>query len=201
VRLPNLTFNLLSIFIFVTFFSELGHASNFGNLRVGGNLGIGQGGAKSQGQVRVEGPLGFGAYIDYSFDSRFTVGAEHQRSFGSGSTAIGFTGLTGKWYFWTPQPQWLIDSQDVIERPTLIQKNISPYAGLSLGFGQASLPARTSAETDILAVGPYVSIKGGLEYPLTGRWGVRSELVYGTTVGGKGVAEMIHLQFGLYYFL
>lgn len=175
-------------------------ANNFGNMRIGGVFGVGQAGAQNSETTRVEGPLGFGAFVDYTINSRLTIGAEHQRSFGTGSTAVGFTGLSFKWYFWTPQPQWMVNAEDQITRSFLIQKNFVPYLGFASGFAQASFPARSN-EKDVLVVGPYASAKGGLEYPVTGRWGARSEFVYGMTVGGKGRAELVHLLFGLYYFL
>lgn len=172
----------------------------FGGIRIGGAFGIGQGGAKSEDVVRTEGPLGVAITVDYSLDPRWSLGAEHERTLAGSVTSIGFTGLTLRWYFWTPQPQVLIKTDDKIERSFLIQKNFVPYLGTSVGFAQASFPALED-KGDVLVVSPYVSFKGGLEYPITGRWGARSEFMYGMTAGGKGAAEILHLLFGFYYFL
>ncbi len=175
-------------------------ASDFGGIRIGGALGLGQGGAKSENVVRTEGPLGVAVTVDYSLEPRWSLGAEHERSMSGAATSIGFTGVTLRWYFWTPQPQRLIKTDDQIERSFLIQKNFVPYLGTSVGFAQASFPAKDE-KADVLVVSPYFSFKGGLEYPITGRWGARSEFMYGMTAGGKGAAEILHLLFGFYYFL
>lgn len=175
-------------------------AGDFSGIRVSGALGFGQGGAKSEGVVRTEGPLGIAVAVDYSLEPRWSLGAEHERSMSGAATSIGFTGLALRWYFWTPQPQRLIKTGDQIERSFLIQKNFVPYIGTSVGFAQASFPA-IDEKAEVLVVSPYFSFKSGLEYPITGGWGARSEFMYGMTAGGKGAAEMIHLLFGIYYFL
>jgi hypothetical protein len=175
-------------------------ASDFGGIRIGGALGLGQGGAKSENVVRTEGPLGVAVTVDYSLEPRWSLGEEQERSMSGAATSIGFTGVTLRWYFWTPQPQRLIKTDDQIERSFLIQKNFVPYLGTSVGFAQASFPAKDE-KADVLVVSPYFSFKGGLEYPITGRWGARSEFMYGMTAGGKGAAEILHLLFGFYYFL
>ncbi len=191
------------VFLFLLIFLVNAYcfASDFSGLRVGWAMGLGQGGAKNQGVVRSEGPLGVAITIDYSLDPRWSLGAEHERSMSSGAaTSIGFTGFALRWYFWTPQPQQLINTEDQVERSFLIQKNFVPYLGTSVGFAQASFPANDEKEK-VMVVSPYFSFKGGLEYPITGRWGARSEFMYGMTAGGKGAAEILHLLFGIYYFL
>lgn len=185
----------------IVLFGSTAFAAASGNLRPGMGFGFGQSGAQSGSTTRVEGPLLLNVFFDYSVDSRFSVGAEHTRSMAGASSAIGFTGLSGKFYFWTPQPQLMIDTSDQIDRSMIVQKNIVPFLGLSVGFAQASVPAKTPQDRDVLVVGPYVSLRGGVEYPIYGRWGARGELVYGTTVAGKGAAETIQLGFGFYYFL
>lgn len=175
-------------------------AEGFGNIRMGGEIGFGQAGAESEGTIRVEGPLAFSAFIDYSLDPRFTFGAEHERSLAGSISSVGVTDISMKWYFWTPQPQRLVSPDDKIEQSFLMQKNFVPFFGTALGFAQASFPAK-GTETDVLVVGPYVALKAGVEYPLTQNWGGRSEFVYGMTVGGTGSAEIIHLLIGIYYFL
>lgn len=198
--LPHNTFAAL-LLAFFYFWQAPVYAANSGNLRLGGMLGLGQGGAQNEGFVRTEGPLGFVTFVDYSFDSRFTLGAEHQRSLGGSASSIGFTGVTGKWYFWTPQPEWLVDDEHSFKTSILIQKNIVPYLGVSTGFAQASFPKNDKVDKDIMVVGPFVALKVGLEYPVIGRWGTRAELSYGITLAGTGQAEAIFGFFGLYYFL
>lgn len=188
------------LFLMIFLVNAYCFASDFGGIRIGGALGFGHAGAKSEDVVRTEGPLGVAVTVDYSLEPRWSLGAEHERSMSGAATSIGFTGLTLRWYFWTPQPQRLIKTDDQIERSFLIQKNFVPYLGTSVGFAQASFPAKDD-KGDVLVVSPYFSFKGGLEYPITGRWGARSEFMYGMTAGGKGAAEILHLLFGFYYFL
>ena len=170
------------------------------DLRLGASLGYGSAGAQNNGTTRVEAPVGFDAFLDYSLDSRLTIGVEHERSFQSGSTAIGVTDLSSKWYFWTPQPQIIIPSNQ-IEKTTLIDKNIVPYLGAAVGLAQASFPKRKDSESDVLVVDPYVSLRGGFEYPITGRWGSRAEFNFGMSVGGQGEVQLVHIFLGIYYFL
>lgn len=184
--------------ILLVFLCQQSIASYF---RAGGIVGAGASGAKNKGTTRVESPFAFQAFIDYSMSPRFTLGAEHERSLGPTGTSVGLTGVSSKYYLYTPQPQELPEAGDQIQTTTLIQKNIVPYIGFAMGFAQASFPQRNGDEADVLVVAPYVAAKGGFEYPLWGKWGARSEFVYGTSVGGSGQAEVIHLLFGLYYLL
>lgn len=192
MRPPDLRALLLSFFLLNC---AICRAEDF---RAGGAIGFGQGGASGSGITRVDGPIGLVGFIDYTLNPHLSLGVEHVSS--APLAAVGFTGFTANWYFWTPQPQVLSDPNDQITRPLLLEKNFSPYVGGAIGMGQAAFPARTTAESDVLVSSPYLSLKLGVEYPISGRWGARSEFNYGTTEGGSSIAEMIYLFVGAYYF-
>jgi hypothetical protein len=185
---------LLSIFTLPAF------ADMTSTLKVGASVGLGQGGGVAGGVTDVESPFGLHAYFDYSLDSRFLVGAEHTRSFTGQASSVGFTGLFTKWYPWTPAPERLVDTEDQVTKNYLVQKNISPYFGLCAGFGEAYFGA-TSTAPSVLAGGPYLGFKSGLEYPMYGNWGIQGEFTYDTTIAGAGQAVLVQFLLGIYYFL
>lgn len=190
-----MTFTAISSAIF-----SFADAGEMPSLRVLGAVGFGQAGGQSKGNVRVEGPIAIAAALDYAWNPRLSLGAEHMRSFGAGSTAVGLTGVSLRWYLYTPQPQMLKNPSDQIEKSYLLQKNYVPYLGTVFGFAQGSFPA-TATKEEVLVVAPYFSMKGGIEYPVVGRWGLRGEANYAMTLGGKGGAEVINVILGIYYFL
>lgn len=189
------------LFLGIQFLQVLANAEDFGRLRVGGLLGAGGSAATLNGITRTEGPLGINLFIDYSFNSQFTLGAEHSRSLKSGTAAVGFTGLTGKFYLWTPSPQYMENPDDVPKENYLIQKNITPYFGFSTGFAQASIQSRSNTESPVLTTNLYSAFKLGLEYPIVQRWGARSELSYAISLGGEGSVIGYHVLIGAFYFL
>ena len=199
--LPN-QIRITICFILITLaFHQAAFASSIGNLRVGGLTGYGGASATANNVTRVQEPMGLNLFIDYSFSPRFTLGAEHVRIFKGVSSAVGFTGVVGKYYFWTPQPQYMDNPDDAIEKNQVIQKNITPYVGGSFGFAQSSISARANTENPILSTSLYFSGKGGLEYPITGRWGARAELGANASVGGDEQILSIQALIGIYYFL
>ena len=191
--------------IFLLFFAMVfvvrAYAFDSSNFRLNGAVGIGSGGAVENGTVRVEAPLALYMGADYSMSSRYTLGFEHYRSFAGSTSSIGLSGFVLRYYPWTPQPQKLGNSEDLISEDIIFQKNIVPYLGFSAGMGQANFPPKNTTQSTVAVVAPYLTLKTGLEYPFTGSWGLRGELSYGQSVAGNGTIEMIHLLFGFYYLL
>lgn len=171
------------------------------NIRFVGSLGIGSAGAENEGVVKTEEPLALGFSTEYSMSSRFTIGFEHNRSWKGTKSNIGATGFAARWYLWTPHAQDLKNPSDQIEETVILQKGYIPYLGASVGFAQSSLPRLTENGRDVSVAKAYVSGKAGFESPLFGPWGWRSELNWAEGIVGDGRLRMVHIFFGLYYFL
>ena len=174
------------------------------SLRTGGMLGLGDSVVNtSENLVRSESPLSYSFFLEYSFDSRLALAAEHVRSLSlsPSSTGISMTGLHGKYYFYTPHPQNLKPQLGSRSSINLIQKNISPFVGLGMGFSQSSVLPRTDAESAAVSAGMYLKASFGVEYPLWSKWGLRSEVSYGTSIVGTGQIQMLNWLWGIYAYL
>lgn len=192
---------LLILFIFILSIQSGARASS---LRTGGMAGVGDSVVNTdENLVRTEGPISYSFFLEYSFDSRLTLAAEHVRSLDLSpvSTGISMTGLHGKYYFYTPHPQNLKPQLGLRSTVNVIQKSWSPYVGTGIGFSQSSVLPRTDEETAAASAGLYIKASFGVEYPLWGKWGLRSELSYGTSVVGTGQVQMLNWLWGIYAYL
>lgn len=165
-------------------------------LRIAGLAGLGQALIISnENQSSFESPLGFSANLDYMMNSRFDLGAEHMRSLGANGSTVGFTGLTVKYFFWFHHPQILHASPKEFNGPVIQIQAWSPYVGASVGVGQGSV-----LDTKINAVGLYLNLKGGLDYPISTSWGMRLEGNMGYSFG-TGTIQLMNGLFGFYTYL
>lgn len=171
------------------------------NIRLVGSVGFGSAGAENEGVIKTEEPLALGFSAEYSMNSRFTLGFEHNRSWQTTKSNIGATGIAGRWYLWAPHGQYFKNPSDVITETAILHKGYIPYLGLSTGFAQSSLPRKTAVGRDVSVAKAYLSGKFGVESPISGPWGWRSELSWTEGFVGEGSIRMVHLFFGFYYFL
>lgn len=192
-----LRFKALFIAFVATLFFDTHSYADTSRLRIVGAAGFGQAVAVAKdNESSVESPLGFSASIDYMVDSRYDVGAEHMRSLSGNGTTVGLTGLTLKHYFRFQHPKILEDSLKHLNNPVIQIKAWSPYIGGSMGFAQASI-----LDTKVNAVGIYLNIKGGLDYPISTTWGMRCEGNLALTAAGTGRIQMVNALLGFYTFL
>lgn len=171
-------------------------------IRMGGLIGYGESGVKTNSVSRVESPAAFSIFFDYALTSRYGVQIEHERglSLSPSQSATSFTGLVFKSYFWSPMPQILPDSDKALVKTNIAQYAWTPYAGLGLGFAQSSIVARNDLEADANAVGIFAKAIGGVEYPLWGHTGLRLEASFGQSFAGAGTIVFLHAMAGVYYF-
>ena len=149
-----------------------------------------------------EGPFGGASFIEYALDDRRTIGVEHLRSadLEAVSTAVSFTGIYGKWYPYTPQPQYVPSEKDLTVS-SLVLVDLSPYVSTGLGFFQSNIPGVFIGDEDANAAGLYFSLKGGIEYPIWRGYGLRLEAGGAFSFGGTGTSNMPYLMLGFYAFL
>lgn len=162
------------------------------------NVGVGDAVVTSASGIkptRKESPGAFGVNIDFPMSGPYFVFAEHFRSLGSSGSSVGFTGAGLKFYPWlSPKLTKSIASK---EKSQISQHGFLPYAGFGLGFAQASVLSN-STQDDALAAGGYLSLKAGVEYPISDFWGTVSEWNYGIAIAGSGKIEAVNLLFGFY---
>lgn len=151
--------------------------------------------ASSSKSTRKESPGAFGVSIDFPLSGPYFIFAEHFRSLGSSGSSVGFTGAGLKFYPWlSPKMTKNISGKDSSQ---ISMQGYLTYFGLGLGFAQASIVSN-STQDDVLAAGGYISLKSGVEYPMSDSWGFVGEWNYGTAVMGSGAIEVINLLFGGY---
>jgi hypothetical protein len=174
-----------------------------GNLRFGGAGGYGEAAVTSSTDSKVSSPMGFSFSFDYALDSRRVIGAEHIRSLNPSvmDTGVGLTGLFAKWYFWTPMPQDLSLIEKSEFNSGFVQKAISPFVGFGLGMAQGTLLSSDTTQPGASAVGAYLSLKLGAEYPVWKQFGSRAEFNYATTIIGSGSIQLMNFIVGLYMHL
>lgn len=170
-------------------------------IRVGALAGIAIATAKTTDATLSEGPFGGSAFIDYSLDDRRSIGVEHLRSASLTpvSTAVSFTGIFGKWYPYTPQPQYLPSDRD-FKLTTISIRDVSPYIAFTMGFVQASIPGEFKGDSPANAVGLFVNPKGGFDYPVWRMLGLRLEGGFPISFGGTGSVTMPYVMAGFYAF-
>lgn len=174
---------------------------NAATIRIGALAGFASASTKTDKTNLSEGPFGGSAFIDYSLDDRRSVGVEHLRSadLANVSTAVSFTGIFGKYYPYTPQPQYIPSEKD-LTLTSIEMVDLSPYVGAGLGFFQSNIPGEFVGDDDANAVGLYINVKGGVEYPLWRGFGARLELGSAFSFGGTGSSSMPYLMLGAYMY-
>lgn len=161
--------------------------------------GFGQAKATSAGVTsssRMQSPGGFGFSVDQNISGSYFGYVEHMRSFGTGGTSIGLTGIGLKFYPWL-NPLYVRNVHAISGRSLVAYQGYLPYVGLSCGFGQASMLGSSTAD-DILAVGGYVAAKAGIEVPYSEGWGFVGEWNYANSVAGSGTIQALNVIFGGY---
>jgi hypothetical protein len=191
---------VLSILVSICVYSV---GANAQNIRLGGDLGFGQGTLASDGATFVQGPATFSVYGEYAVHSHLLVGVHHLRTLknddGELSTAIAFTGLTSRWYPLAPMPHRL--GEEATGRAVMTTQDFTPFLRGSVGFEQASVRATTFAERGKgTSVGIYLGLDGGVEYPITGSLGLSSQIGFYQTIMGTGTVSLYNLTVGLYNF-
>lgn len=182
-------------FFFILFLTLPLFAEN-SRLRIFGLGGLGSATIATEGNAdSIESPFAFSANIDYLLSSQIDLGAEHMRTLSANGTTLGLTGITIKYYYLYGHPIELLDSKH-IDMPTLQFQAWSPYAGMSLGFAQASV-----LSTTINTVSVYLNLKLGVDYPMTSIWGFRGEINAGTSTVGTGSVQFFNSILGFYLFL
>lgn len=178
-----------------------GAIANGASIRLGAMAGFANASAKTSETSLSEGPFGGAAFIDYSLDDRRSLGVEHIRSASLApvSTAVSFTGIFGKWYPYTPQPQYIPADKD-LKLSTIGLRDLSPFVGVGLGFVQSSIPGIFKGDKDANAVGLYINLKGGVEYPIWRMIGIRLESGVAVSFGGTGDVSMPYMMMGFYAF-
>jgi hypothetical protein len=175
-----------------------------GRVRIGGDGGIGMATVDVSGTTRTEEPGTFAAFVDYSYGTHLTFGAEHYRTLvddGGPSSAVGFTGLFAKYYPFLPRPQ-LLPVDDVIDTSSIVRRGYSLYVGTGFGIGQSSLRAlKAEQKGKGDSVGPYLSLKLGVEFPIRGRVGGFMESSFSQTGLGTGTISFPRATVGFFYFL
>ncbi|MCH2535317.1 MAG: hypothetical protein MK008_12815 [Bdellovibrionales bacterium] len=191
-------FKFLLVMVCCFLFKPL-YADSF---RVGAMAGFANASTKTDETSLSEGPFGGASFIEYALDDRRTIGVEHLRSadLEAVSTAVSFTGIYGKWYPYTPQPQYVPSEKDLTVS-SLVLVDLSPYVSTGLGFFQSNIPGVFIGEEDANAAGLYFSLKGGVEYPIWRGYGLRLEAGGAFSFGGSGTSNMPYLMLGFYAFL
>ncbi len=151
--------------------------------------------ASGSKSTRKESPGAFGVSIDFPLAGPYFIFAEHFRSLGSSGSSVGFTGAGLKFYPWmSPKMTKNISGKDSSQ---ISMQGYLPYFGFGVGFAQASIIGNATQD-DVLAAGGYISLKGGVEYPMSNSWGFVTEWNYGTAIVGSGSIEAVNLLLGGY---
>lgn len=185
---------VLSVFLFVILAASQSQAARF--IALGGLGEAKSTSAGTTGATRLESPGGISFALDQQYQGAYYIFAEHMRSLGSTGTSVGMTGLGIKFYPWL-NPASVGVSQPGA-RAQMTFSGYIPYVGGGFGFAQSSILGN-SAQQDVLAVGGYISAKGGVEYPMSPTWGLSSEGNYILSVAGSGKIEALNLLFGGYF--
>ncbi|MBX2989216.1 MAG: hypothetical protein KF802_15110 [Bdellovibrionaceae bacterium] len=178
------------VFLFVTLLPLASQA-----LRVSAVLGFGSS-TSSRDSSYNEGPFLQAYAVEYDYDSRNVVGVEHVRSLSLSpmSTAMSYTGLAYKYYLnGIPSPY---NDLGGMKANTVEYRDWSVYTGGSFGFAQSNAPQ--DIDKSRAAAGIYIAPKGGVDFPMSGNWGVRSELIFQMLVVGSGSMSSMGLAGGVY---
>lgn len=188
----------LLLFTLLTFLYSMSAQATF--LKIGVLGGLGQFTAQREDLSGSEGPLSFAVSLDYDINSRWSLGAEHLRSFSMSpiGTSISQTGFTGRWYYLGPVPNAL-DFQKPYLRARVLQKGFFPYFGWSAGFAQASI-VNADNKKSVIALALSLALKAGVDYPIFNKFALRYEFNYGLPMMGTGKVSFYALNIGLLYF-
>lgn len=169
-------------------------------LKIGALGGFGQFTAQREDLSGSEGPLAFAVTLDYDINSRWSLGAEHLRSFSMSplGTSISQTGFTGRWYYLSPVPNAL-DFNKPYLRARVLQKGFFPYVGWSAGFAQASI-VNADNKKSVIALSLSVAAKAGVDYPIMNKFALRYEINLGFPMMGTGSVSYYALNVGGLYF-
>lgn len=189
--------SLLRIFIITLIFPLLSEASY---LKISGTGGVGNFTGSREGQSKSEGPFAFAFGIDYDINSRWSLGAEHQRSFSMKpvGTSVSMTGFTGRYYYVSPVPNPLAFDEPYLN-VRVLQYGIFPYVGWSAGFSQASLDGEGDA-VNVIALNLAVALKAGYDLPFYKSVAIRNEINFGLPLMGTGQISFFSILVGGVYF-
>jgi hypothetical protein len=180
------------------------HAIEYSFLRSGALLGLGSANSSVDSSSKSEGPLGLAIFLDYAYSPRWTVGGEHFRTFKPSplGSKVGITGLSAKYSLLVPHTQIMFDG-GTVDSSFFVQRNYVPYIGISLGIAQASLfkTSTSASDVDSSTIGGYLGVTFGVDYPMSGKWGLRSEIKAGQTIVGSGTISYALGVAGFYMFL
>jgi hypothetical protein len=180
------------------------HAADYSFLRFSALAGLGSADVSAGGSNKSESPFGLSLALDYTQSSRWLIGGEHFRTLSSSFTGskVGMTGMSLKYSLIVPHAQILYTGGQ-IESTFFQQRNWVPYVALNFGIAQASLFKTTTNPEDIdsSTVGAFLGFAAGLDYPISGNWGSRSELKVGQTVLSSGTIGYFMILSGVYFYL
>lgn len=163
---------------------------NWASYGLAANIRLSWGGGFSSVQTKneitqSEGPFNQLYSLDSLLDSKNMIGVEHIRtvSLSPMSTAISFTGLLYKYYINNaPGPFWEVSAMPTSQ---IVYRDLAVYVGGGIGFAQSALPPDENDKISN-AAGIYLNPRVGADLQLTPRWGIRGELIFFTTIYGKG---------------
>jgi hypothetical protein len=193
----------LKLLVFLAFAFAWMDVASAQNLRFGADFGVGNGTLSNQGELFNQGPGTFSAYAEYAVHSRLLVGVHHLRTMmldeGQLSTAIGFTGLTARYYPFSPMPHTF--NRMPMGRATISTQDLTPFVRLSTGAEQASIRSTTFAQRGKgTSVGLYGGLDFGVEYPFSGNIGFSGQAGYYQTLISDGNVSLYNVTLGIYSF-
>lgn len=164
-------------------------AKSSSRYRVGGSLGFGGSGVTQVASVndqltiveRSEGPAVVSFFADRLMSDFFSLGIEHTRgvNFAPFSMGSSFTGVAGRWYFLGPASS-VAETEG--EKPMLLVRRFSPYAGASVGAASATINRPNDLVPTVEGSGVYFGVRLGADYPLAPGIGIRPEFLFSTTI-------------------
>lgn len=165
-------------------------------LTLSGGVGLGQTQSSNEAK-QTEGPLTQAYTMEFQWQSRLSVGAEHIRSLTSGlDSATSFTGALGRYYI-NAAPVKAPSAADMSTQ-SLVVRDIAIFVGTGVGLAQSSrLPNSVGLSSN--AAGIYLSPRAGADYQWGEHWGLRGELIYATTLMGKGSIQLFSLGGAFYW--
>ncbi len=130
---------------------------------------------------RAEGPGTISIYADRIYNDYWTLSLEHIRGFRFGplSSGLSFTGIGGKWYFWSPIPSFPVLSP---ESTHLFIQQFSPYLGAMVVAASGSIYRGNDKVSTVSGSGMYFGLRGGMDFLLQPGFGLRGETSLSTTL-------------------
>lgn len=160
---------------------------------------LGMGSSQTKNEIaEQEGPFSQAYTIEKMQSSNSSIGIEHLRSFSSKLvSSISYTGVIYRYYL-NAAPVGYFKPEE-LDTGRISYRDFSIFTGAGAGFTQSSrLPDPSGLSSN--AAGIYLSPRVGVDYQLTGRLGVRSELLIAMSLVGKGQISTFSVGAGIYYF-